>query len=663
VQSQQVEISTGARVFVATKGSGDELVLFLHAVGSDHTSWYLQMEALDDERYTIASYDLRGHGRSAFDVESSIVRDAVSIGGFAKDTIALIEHLGFRRAHLAGISMGAVVALEVFKRRSDVVQSLTLANSATNFPDAESSTAWMQQQLAAKSMAESARELVPKMFDPGAPQELIERAIQIEGGKSRHVYLASWSSMLQCDYRRMVEMIDVPVLLIGGTRDGFTPTDPGLTSIQALIPTAELVDIAGAGHYSNLDHPAEFTRALRAHLLRARSNESQRIGLAGAPAKVKHVFDDAGTAHGYWLLSGRTQAARDTAGVTEAARARVPVLLLRDHTSHVKWRGEDLASALAIANSDPAGPVFVASNDGGQAPSPVRTGEAPVLQPASPAEPSADALDRAARLINAAQRPLVITGALGRYRGGPEALVQFAQRHAVPVIEHGRAFFNFPTRHSMHLGFNPSPFANQADVIIVIESDADFAHRAKVIQIGVAPQPADLTLAGNPVLTIRALTSVLDKSRPDREKIAGRLAAFASEHRRVVQAAQTRAIGDAAKPAITKQFLSYCIGEAIDDRVVVFNDHAADPQLIARRLPDSWFEGTFANAAGAQLAAPDLTMLVITADAPPAVQRPIVTIRINASSGVSSPRELPAAIKRGLEAREPLINVRCESVS
>src|SRR4029079_7111207 len=101
-------------------------------------------------------------------------------------------------------------------------------------------------------------------------------------------------------------------------------------------------------------------------------------------------------------------------------------------------------------------------------------------------------------------------------------------------------------------------------------------------QIGVDPLqsrlplssfPSDVTLAGNPALTIRALTSLLDKSRPDRDKIAGRFAAFASEHRRVMQAAQTRAIADASKPAITRQFLSYCIGEAIDDRVVVFNEH------------------------------------------------------------------------------------------
>src|SRR5437764_6918570 len=284
MESQQIELSTGARVFVATKGRGDELVVFLHAVGGDHTMWYHQMEALDDDRYTIVSYDLRGHGRSAFDIESTMVRDAVSISGFAKDTISLIDKLGFRRAHLVGLSMGGAVALEVFKRRSDVVQSLTLANTAASFPDAESNIAWMQQRLATKSMAESARELVPKMFAPDAPREMIERAVQIEGSKSHHIYIASYNSLLQSDYRRMIELIDVPVLLIGGSRDSFTPTDPNLTSIQTSIPTAELVDIAGAGHYSNLDHPAEFTRALRAHLLRSRSEDSTSPMLATQPS-------------------------------------------------------------------------------------------------------------------------------------------------------------------------------------------------------------------------------------------------------------------------------------------------------------------------------------------------------------------------------------------
>src|SRR5437764_129301 len=87
-----------------------------------------------------------------------------------------------------GSASGRAIALEVFKRRSDVVQSLTLANTAASFPDAESNTAWMQERLARMSMAENARELVPKMFGPDTPRDVIDRAIQIEGAKGHHIY-------------------------------------------------------------------------------------------------------------------------------------------------------------------------------------------------------------------------------------------------------------------------------------------------------------------------------------------------------------------------------------------------------------------------------------------------------------------------------------------
>src|SRR5205085_160221 len=75
-------------------------------------------------------------------------------------------------------------------------------------------------------------------------------------------------------------------------------------------------------------------------------------------------------------------------------------------------------------------------------------------------------------------------------------------------------------------------------------------------------------------------------------------------------------------PAITKQYLSYCIGQAVDDNVVIFNEYDLEPQLVPRRLPGSWFENSIASglgwslgaALGGQLARPDQTMLVTLGD-------------------------------------------------
>jgi len=744
MQSELLELSTGARVFVAHKGDGDELVLFLHAVGGDHTSWYHQMEALAD-RYTVAGHDFRGHARSSFDTEDPSAPEAVSIALFANDTIALIERLGYRRAHLVGLSMGGVVALETFKRRSDLVQSLTLANTWAYHPEADARIAFMTEQLEQHSLPDSARMLIPTLLAGTTPPEIVARLVQIEGSKNKEVYLASWTSMFQADYRRMLELIDVPLLLIGGTADQITPADPLLTSIQSAVPTAELVIIEGANHFSNLDHPDEFTRALGTHLLRARLPETQRL-MPREPVAVtveastvahalmallsrrgiRYFFSNSGTdftpiidalarysndpaftlttiavphentaigmAHGYFLVSGQPQAvmahvnvgtANMGLGIINASRSHVPMLVMAGRTpwyesdvdgcrtNFVQW-GQDtfdqggyfreftkwdyelkgarnlesiVDRALAIATSDPAGPVYLMLPKESlcEAVANFQFASIPRQMPDAQAEPAPDAIEKAARMIAKAQRPIVIAAELGRYRGGPEALVQLAQRHGIPVVEHGkRNFFNFPTRHPLHLGFNPSPFVKQADLILVVESHvpwipafANTGHNPKVIQIGIDPLssripmrsfPADLSLAGNPALTLRRLCSALDKGldkgQPDRERIEARTNVYASEHRRVLQAAQSQAIADVSKSAITKQFLSYCIGEAIDDKVTIWNEYNLDPQLVPRRLPDSWFENSIASglgwslgaALGGQLANPDQTMVVTLGD-------------------------------------------------
>jgi acetolactate synthase-1/2/3 large subunit len=222
-----------------------------------------------------------------------------------------------------------------------------------------------------------------------------------------------------------------------------------------------------------------------------------------------------------------------------------------------------------------------------------------------------------------------------------------------------------------------------ADVIVVIECDepwhpefTNLSHDPKIIRFG-------NDLGGHPALAIRRITSTLDKMRPDRERIKGRLAAYASEHRRVLQQAQTRAIAEAARPKITLQFLSYCLGEAIDDRVTIWNDSKLDPQLVPRRLADSWFSCSvrgwvFGAALGGQLANRDQTMVVVMSDAsymssePLAAHTvannkklPIVTIVLNEdpavkcdavaeacgakSMRVENPRELAASLRAALQ--------------
>ena len=102
--------------------------------------------------------------------------------------------------------------------------------------------------------------------------------------------------------------LDVPTLLIGGPLDPVTPTEPLLTTIAQAVPTARLVDLPGASHFSNLDQPEAFTRALIGHLRDARAPDDDRV----SPDVQSEVTLPEGTgarrlldlleAHGYELV-------------------------------------------------------------------------------------------------------------------------------------------------------------------------------------------------------------------------------------------------------------------------------------------------------------------------------------------------------------------------
>lgn len=715
---------------------GDELVVFLHAVGGDHSSWRPQLAALRG-RYTTLTFDMRGHGRSF-----SPDRPDISIARFAEDAVRLVDEAGFLRAHFVGLSMGGVVAQEVYKQAPGRVQSLVLADTWCFHPEADGRRAWMQNKLAGMSMMESASMDMPYLYAPDAPRALIDAAIQVEGNKDKDVFLQSWHSMFQVDYRDLLPRASVPVLLIGGTEDKITPIDPLLLEILRLTPMAELQVLQGGGHFCNLDRADAFNAALLPFLRRARARSPQSLALpvdAAAPAPaattaeallhllaqrgVPVLFSNSGTdftpliealarpgqqaprvvaaahentaismAHGYFALSGHVPAvmahvgvgtANSGLGLINARRARVPLFVMAGltpytespsptgnighRTNFVQW-GQDtfdqgayfreftkwdyrLATpehletavdrALAIAQSDPAGPVYLTLPKEVLC-APVAAPSfrsAPRLRPSPPARPDDAALARVARALRGAARPLILTAELGRYRGGPEALWQLAAHHAIGVVEFGkRNYFNLATDCPAHLGFSPSPHLEQADLVIAVEDPVPFipaftalpgGHVPTFIQLGVDPLhadlpmrgfPVDLALPGDPAETLRLLTRLLDADPPP--SADARRESLHRAHEAAFASAAAAADADATRPAISKRWLSRCVGQAVDDSVVIFNEYPLDPILVPRRLSDCWFENSIASglgwalgaALGGKLARPDRTILAAVGD-------------------------------------------------
>jgi pimeloyl-ACP methyl ester carboxylesterase len=116
------------RMAVEIDGEGEPVIL-LHGLGGTSNSWTPQMGVFAG-RFRAVRPDLPGSGRSP------LPSATLSIDSMADLVIRMAAALGIERAHLAGHSMGTIVAQHVAARAARLVRSLLLVAPLTAPPDA-----------------------------------------------------------------------------------------------------------------------------------------------------------------------------------------------------------------------------------------------------------------------------------------------------------------------------------------------------------------------------------------------------------------------------------------------------------------------------------------------------------------------------------------------
>lgn len=106
----------GIKVWYATFGQGEPVVM-LHGGLANADYWGRQVRALQT-RYQVVVMDSRGHGRSS--------RDAQPFGYdlMASDVLALMDHLGIKKAAIVGWSDGAIIGLDIAMHHPERVSKL-----------------------------------------------------------------------------------------------------------------------------------------------------------------------------------------------------------------------------------------------------------------------------------------------------------------------------------------------------------------------------------------------------------------------------------------------------------------------------------------------------------------------------------------------------------
>jgi acetolactate synthase-1/2/3 large subunit len=224
-----------------------------------------------------------------------------------------------------------------------------------------------------------------------------------------------------------------------------------------------------------------------------------------------HEESSVAMAHGYFKVDGKPMAAlvHGTVGLQHAAMAlynaycdRVPVYVIAgnsidatqrrpgvewDHSvqdaaalvrDFVKWDdlpislqhfAESAVRAYKIAMTPPMMPVMLVADGGLQEdPIPSERPRIPKLTLARPPQGDSNAVDETARLLVAAENPLLVADRLARTPAGMTHLVELAELLQAPVVDQGGRM-NFPSRHTLNHSDRARELVGSADVILGLE--------------------------------------------------------------------------------------------------------------------------------------------------------------------------------------------------
>ena len=248
----------GVEIAYERVGEGPPLV-FVHGAGEDGRVWQPQLAALADE-FTVVAWDEPGAGRSS-DVPADF-----GLTEYANCLAALIEALELGPAHVAGISWGGTVVLELYRHHSELVATLILADTYAGWKGSLS-----EEELRARvesvhrMLAAPAEDFDPTLSDlfvGDPPAEFASLLADMAADVRPESFRVALLVMAEADQSDLLPRIIVPTLLIWGEQDVRSPLSVA-RQFERAIPDAQLVVIPGAGHVSNLERPEEFNDAVR----------------------------------------------------------------------------------------------------------------------------------------------------------------------------------------------------------------------------------------------------------------------------------------------------------------------------------------------------------------------------------------------------------------
>lgn len=272
--------SDDVRIWYGLTGANENTPLILcDGIACDGFIWPHLMDCFAPGR-PILRWHYRGHGRTGAPDDS----DALSLQHLIEDLKGIVDEVGLQPAVVAGHSMGVQVALEFYRHFPESVKGLALICGSYGRPLSTFQGTDLGEKVLPylQALIDRAPRVSKAIWSRLLPTNLTFRIAQraeINPKRARRaeffpylehvsrmdpaVFLGMLSHAAEHTAWDLLPTIDVPVLVIGGDSDGFTPAS--LSSEMAeRIPGGELFLLPGGTHTA----PIEFPEAVNARFKR-----------------------------------------------------------------------------------------------------------------------------------------------------------------------------------------------------------------------------------------------------------------------------------------------------------------------------------------------------------------------------------------------------------
>src|SRR6266446_2411594 len=215
---------------------GAPWLILSNSLATNLTMWDEQVRELG-RAFRVLRYDQRGHGGT----EAS--RGRYTFEQLIADALALMDALAIKTAHFAGLSMGGATALGLALQHPQRLEERIVS----------------AQKQGMETLVEPtiARWFPPEVLKANPPH--VDKVRQMIRTTPVEGFIGCAAALADHNYAAAVATVKRPVLFLVGEKDAAAAP---MRKLNEALPGSRYAELAGAGHISNLDQPAAFTRAV-----------------------------------------------------------------------------------------------------------------------------------------------------------------------------------------------------------------------------------------------------------------------------------------------------------------------------------------------------------------------------------------------------------------